>query len=90
MSLLGVYAVSKLIGEPIKAHQNKDSIISAFIWRKRLYRVEEVIGWWREPSEWWDGKSVRLFFRVNARNSSTGTYELYKLGKKWFISRVLD
>ncbi|MFC1984296.1 DUF6504 family protein [Chloroflexota bacterium] len=82
--------MSKLIGEPVRVHQNKDSIITAFIWRKRLYRVLKVIGWWREPSEWWQGKEMPLFIRVNAQNSSAGTYELYRLGEQWFLSKVLD
>ena len=82
--------MSKLIGEAIKVHQDKDSKITAFIWRKRLYRVVDILDCWREPCEWWNGESVRLFFRVNARNSSTGTYELCKLGEDWFLSRVLD
>jgi len=82
--------MSKLIGEPIKVHRKEDSSITAFIWRKRLYRVNEIISWWREPAEWWNGKAMRLFVRVTATNSSTGAYELYKLGKAWFLSRVLD
>ena len=82
--------MSKLVGELVKVHQNKDSVMTAFIWRKRLYRILEVVGWWREPSDWWNGKAMRLFIRVNARNSSTGTYELCKLGDQWFLSRVLD
>ncbi|MFC1906368.1 DUF6504 family protein [Chloroflexota bacterium] len=82
--------MSKLIGEPIKVHQGKDAIITAFIWRKRLYKVLEVVGWWREPSEWWNGKAMRFFVLVNAQNSSIGTYELYQLGKEWFLSKVLD
>ena len=82
--------MSKLIDEPIKVHSNDGSTISAFIWRKRLYRVIEVIGRWREPSEWWNGKALRLFLRVNAKNSSIGIYELYKFGEEWFLSRVLD
>jgi len=82
--------VTKLIGEPVKAHTNKDSMLTAFIWRKRLYRVVEVLGWWREPSEWWNGKAMRFFVRVNAENSSVGTYELYQLGERWFLHRVLD
>ncbi len=82
--------MSRLIGEPVKVHRKKDSMITAFIWRKRLYRIKEVICWWREPSEWWDGKAMRLFVRVDARNSSTGTYELYRLGGEWFLQRVLD
>jgi hypothetical protein len=82
--------MSKLIDEPVKVHQGNDSRISAFIWRRRLYRVLDVVAWWREPSQWWDGKAMRLCIRVNAQNSSTGTYELYKLGEKWFLYRVLD
>ena len=82
--------MSKLIDEPVKVHQNNGPIINAFIWRKRLYRVLDVVSWWREPSDWWNDKSMRLFIRVNAQNSSTGTYELYKLGERWFLSRVLD
>ena len=82
--------MAKLIGEPIKVHTGKDSMLTAFIWRKRLYRVVEVLSWWREPSEWWNGKAMRFFVRVNAKNSSTGTYELYQLGASWFIHRVLD
>ena len=82
--------MSKLIGEPIKVHTKEGSHITAFIWRKRLYRVNEIISWWREPDEWWNGKAMRFFIRVNATNSSTGTYELYKLGESWFLSRVLD
>jgi hypothetical protein len=82
--------MSRLIEEPVKVYKNNDSRIAAFIWRRRLYRVLDVISWWREPSEWWDGKAMRLCIRVNAQNSSTGTYELYKLGGQWFLSRVLD
>jgi hypothetical protein len=82
--------MSRLIAEPIKVHQDKDSMITAFIWRKRLYRVKEVLDWWREPAEWWNEEEMRLFFRVNAGNSSGGIYELYKLGENWFLSRVLD
>jgi len=82
--------MSKLIGEPVKVYEDKDSMVTAFIWRRRLYRVLEVISWWREPPEWWNGKAVRFFVRINAENSGTGSYELYKLGKEWFLSRVLD
>jgi hypothetical protein len=82
--------MSKIIGEPVKVHGKKDSDIDAFIWRKRLYRVEEVIGWWWEPGEWWNGKAARFFVRVTATNSGTGTYELYRLGREWFLHRVLD
>jgi hypothetical protein len=82
--------MSKLIGEPIKVHENKDATPDAFIWRRRLYRVKEVVGWWREPAEWWREKTMRFFVRVVAKNSNSGTYELYRLADQWFLHRVLD
>ena len=82
--------MSKLIGETIKVRQNRNSAVTAFIWRKRFYRIEEVLGWWREPADWWMGKTMPLFVRVNARNTSPGTYELCKLGDEWLLNRVLD
>lgn len=82
--------MTKLIDEPIKVHLGKDSIPDAFIWRKRVYRVTEVLSWWREPAEWWKGKSVRLCFRVDAKNTSIGTIEISRLGESWFLDRVYD
>jgi hypothetical protein len=82
--------MSKLIIEPIQVHINGGYTKMSFIWRKRLYRVEDILSWWREPSEWWNGEPMRCFLRVNARNSSVGTYELFKDGKNWFLYRVLD
>jgi len=61
--------MSKLIGESVKVCRKDGSSIAAFIWRKRLYRVDGVIGWWREPSEWWNGEAIRLFVRVGAFDS---------------------
>ena len=43
--------MSKLTGEPVKVHWKEDPTITAFIWRKRLYRVNEVINWWRPPAK---------------------------------------
>ena len=82
--------MSKLIIEPIQIHINGDHNKMSFIWRKRLYKIKDVLSWWREPSEWWNGEPIRCFLRVNAKNSSIGTYELFKDGKNWFLYRVLD
>jgi len=82
--------MSRIIGEPIKVHQDRDKVVTAFIWRKRLYRVIEVMSWWWEPSEWWQGRAARFFVRLNAASSSMGTYELSRLGEEWFLARVLD
>ncbi len=82
--------MAKLIGEPVRTHTGRDALPTAFIWRKRLYRVVEILGWWREPGNWWDDSSMRFFVRVTARGSSEGTFELCQLGDSWFLERVLD
>ena len=82
--------MARLIGEPVETHTDRDEIPDAFIWRKRLYRVVEVLSCWQEPVDWWNEKPPRFFVRVNARNTSDGTYELYRLGDGWFLHRVLD
>jgi hypothetical protein len=82
--------MAKLFNEPVQVHTDKDSTPDAFIWRKRLYRVEGVMGWWRQPSAWWDGEPERLFLRVSARNGTAGIYELCQAGDRWFLHRLLD
>jgi hypothetical protein len=82
--------VSKFIDEPITVHVSKEFKPTAFIWRKRLYRVIDVLYWWREPAEWWNGEPVRLLIRVSAECRSQGTYELRKSDSGWYLYRMLD
>jgi hypothetical protein len=82
--------MSKLFNEPITVHNKEDQSPDAFIWRRRLYRVENILGWWRQPSAWWDGEAERLFLRVSARNGTVGIYELCQTDNKWFLHRLLD
>jgi uncharacterized protein DUF6504 len=82
--------MSKLINEPIRVHHSESSGLMAFIWRKRLYRVSDIINCWREPSDWWQEKPLRQFFRVNASHRSTGVYEVCQQGEEWFLHRVFD
>jgi hypothetical protein len=82
--------MSRYIYEPITIYISKEFKPTAFIWRKRLYRIIEILSWWREPGEWWNGESVRLFLRVNAECRTAGIYELCKSNKDWFMYSVLD
>lgn len=82
--------VSKYIGEPITVHVSKEFKPTAFIWRKRLYRVIEILSWWREPSDWWNGEPVRMLIRVTAECKSPGIYELCKSTSAWSLHRLLD
>ncbi len=60
----------------------------AFTWRGRTYRVERVLGHWREDPGWWrraDGRAIRIrqvdLWRVEARNGRPerrGVYELVR------------
>lgn len=81
--------MTRLINEPVKVHMK--SALSAFIWRKRIYRVDEILSQWREPSQWWNYENLRTFVRVSANHGSVkGIYELYNLGPDWFVHKVID
>lgn len=82
--------VSRCIDEPITVHVNRESVPTAFIWRRRLYRVVEMLSCWREASEWWNGEPVRVLIRVTAERRGAGIYELCKSGTSWSMHRVLD
>jgi hypothetical protein len=81
--------MTKLINEPVKIYSNNELSPHAFTWRKRHYRISEVINWWRQPAPW-DRDAIYLFLRVNATNNSTGTYELCRLREEWFLHRIID
>jgi hypothetical protein len=82
--------MSKLINEPVTVHLGKDSLPTAFIWRRRLYKITNVLSWWREPASWWRGGPIKLLIRVNAVNKSDGIYELSRLNSHWSLDRLLD
>jgi len=82
--------VSRQIDEPITVHISRESVPTAFIWRRRLYRVVEILSWWREAAEWWNGEQVRVLIRVTAERRGAGTYELCRSDSAWFLHRVLD
>ena len=82
--------MSKFINEPITVH-TENNTPAAFIWRRRNYRVIEVISRWWEPAQWWDGEDARLLVRLLAINRTTvGIYELAKHDTNWFLHRVID
>jgi len=82
--------VTRFIDEPIIVHVSRDTGPTAFIWRRRLYRIIEILSWWREPAEWWNGEPVRLLIRVSARCQRPGMYELCKCDSGWSLRRLLD
>jgi hypothetical protein len=82
--------MSRIINESITVHLGANSAIETFIWRRRLYRVINILSWWREPSQWWNGESKRFLVRVTATNLSPGIYELCKADDGWFLHSLLD
>ncbi len=83
--------MSKYIDESIVVHVDKGAEYpAAFIWRRRLYRVSEILSWWREPSAWWDGEPVRVLVRVTAACKRNGVFELCQRDSGWFLHRLLD
>ncbi len=86
----GFKKMCKLINESIIVYEPVGSPPKAFIWRKRLYHITEIIGNYREPARWWKGESLTRLIRVTASNRSESTFELMKVGKGWQLTRTFD
>lgn len=82
--------MSRYIDEPITVHVNHEMRPTAFIWRKRLYRVSGILAWWREAADWWNGEPVKMLIRVTAECRGAGTFELCRHGADWSLRRLLD
>jgi hypothetical protein len=83
--------VSRYIDESITVHVEKgEACPAAFIWRRRLYRVSEVLAWWREPAAWWEGEPVLMLVRVTAGRGASSAFELCRRDSSWFLHRLLD
>jgi hypothetical protein len=80
----------KLINESVTVYQPDGSPPKAFIWRKRLYRISEIIGNYREPACWWQGEPLTQSIRVVAFNQSESVFELIKINQGWQLTRVFD
>lgn len=55
------------------------------------YRVVNILGWWREPGQWWEGEPVTLYLRLQAVTVGTGPriFELYRTEEGWYFHRLL-
>lgn len=80
----------KLINEPIIVYEPAGSLPKAFIWRRRLYHISEIVGSYREPAHWWKGEPLTHLIRVIASNRSESTFELTRVSNGWQITRILD
>jgi hypothetical protein len=82
--------MSKVINEPVAVYEPDGSLPKAFIWRKRLYRISNIIGKYREPARWWQGEPLTQLIRVVASNKSESIFELMRISNSWQITRIFD
>jgi hypothetical protein len=85
----GKKAMAGLVNEPVEVELRDGHVPTAFTWRGKRHRILEVVGWWRQPSAWWEGKKVRLFVRVRAFHRRERIVELCKAGDRWVLRTVL-
>ena len=86
--------MSKRYNEPIRVWGDTGEKPQAFVWRGRLYRVQQVIQFWTVNNDWWQKKPEhRQYSLVEASgNFGAGVFELYfeAIKKQWFLSKVMD
>ena len=90
MIIYDVKTMAKLFNERITVHFNEHKKLDAFIWRKRLYRISEIIGNYREPARWWQGEPLTQHIRVVASSQSESIFELMRMSGGWQITHVFD
>lgn len=83
--------------EPLDEVESTSSALGeqpvSFRWRGHTYEVVAVLGHWREDPGWWRG-TERVeqsdLWRVEARNGTSGVYELANRGRAWRLDRIWD
>ena len=70
---------------------------AGFRWRRRRYRVREVLAHWVEATAWWQGSNAgssrtQEVWRVEAvsRTGDVGVYDLVVNAEVWRLLRVID
>ena len=54
---------------------------------RRTYRVREMLDVWVYQSRWWGNEERRVYFRLW---TNRGVMEIWRNGKEWMLSRILD
>lgn len=90
--------------EPVDV-QSRDEVVSAFIWRDRLYAVRGVLDRWTERRSWWQDPvgaprtGERTVWRVQASAGRCAGTGIYDIGRDtdaaahepvWTLLRVQD
>ena len=82
--------MSRLVNEPIVVYAPAGSLPKAFIWRKQLYHISDIIGNYRNPTRWWEGGPLTHLIRVIASSQGESIFEIMRVGGGWQIIRILD
>lgn len=82
--------MSRRYDQPIECATDSNRRPVRFRFRGQLFRVVEVLDWWVEVGEWWNGEPETEWYRV--RTHDQGTFELYSPTDRaeWKLWKVLD
>jgi hypothetical protein len=63
---------------------------TAFVWRRRRYRVERVVHTWVVETGWWDD-SIRVSRRYCRLRADGRLFDIYfdRLTSSWFLDKAL-
>jgi hypothetical protein len=76
----------KLYLEPV-AVEHTGGRPHTILWRRKLYRVIEVLDCWVSQGKWWSSEERRVYMRLL---TDGGTLELFRRGNEWRLSRLFD
>lgn len=80
--------MSKILDEPIAVSFQKGRLV-AFRHRVR-YQVHQVLDFWREAGDWWQGDSERSVYRVETDRGIVCEVYVRHQDSRWFLYKVYD
>ena len=56
-------------------------------WRKPSYTVLQTLDRWILQNKWWEKEEKRLYYLLETDHA---TMEIYRVGPKWILARIMD
>lgn len=65
----------------------KDRQPQTITWRKNTYTVHQTLDRWILQNKWWEKEEKRLYYLLE---TDRATMEIYRIGREWILSRIMD
>lgn len=82
-----------ILDRPVLMVTTPGGLPRRFRWQGRWFWVDDVLEFWRDTGQWWEGEAEKAFFRLQAGagGAGKGLFELYRVESgEWRLYKVYD